>query len=253
VLSSDQKRATSESDETSSLWMFVAKQFCSQPCSLCFFDDHLAFEDRRPNLNTNNVRHVQTVTDSEIRAVFAAAQTVPGATPRSGGERRLKKRPKLITKFAKTRSVRGPAHCTERLGLCCNSGERCVTEGGNQAGVTAPKSTRLHLVTQIADCSLDQRLNPLAEPVGLVRIEPIHLAEQSKEGRAANRRSKHRSNNRVDALEGVIGCGADSGVNHDEQLGRNGIEHTIDQSILRREPIENGLLSDADLSRDFIQ
>ena len=61
VLSSDQKGATPEREETAGLRMLVPNKFHPYPRGLCLLDNQLAFENRRTNLNTNDVRHEPTL------------------------------------------------------------------------------------------------------------------------------------------------------------------------------------------------
>ena len=57
----------------------------------------------------------------------------------------------------------------------------------------------------------------------------------------------------VDPLQRIIGRRSHRGVDDHEQLGRNDIEHPVDQGVFRREPVQDGLLPNADFASNLIQ
>ena len=93
----------------------------------------------------------------------------------------------------------------------------------------------------------------LAQPRGLGCGEATDLADETQECRPADGRSEHGPDHGVDAIEWIVGRRADRGVDHNGQFGGRRLEHGVDEIVLRREPVQDGLLADADLASDLVE
>jgi alcohol-forming fatty acyl-CoA reductase len=93
----------------------------------------------------------------------------------------------------------------------------------------------------------------VAQPIGVVGRQPADLANQAEQCRPANRWAEHRAHHRIDALEGIVGSSPHGGVDRHQQLRRHGLEGRIDEFVLRREPVQDGLFANTDLTGDLVE
>ena len=88
---------------------------------------------------------------------------------------------------------------------------------------------------------------------GLGCGEATDLADEAQQCRPADGWSEHRPDHGVDAIEWIVGRRADRSVDHHRQFGSGRFEHGVDEIILRREPVQDGLFADADLASDLVE
>ncbi len=91
------------------------------------------------------------------------------------------------------------------------------------------------------------------QPLGLRGGEPAQLAHQPEQGWPPDREPKGRPHDGVDALERLLRCRPHGRIDDHRQLTGRGLQHGVDELLLAGEPVQDGLLADADGDGDLVQ
>ena len=130
--------------------------------------------------------------------------------------------------------------------MCFNFGrhadDRAVGEQQQQPRIRAPHGTRIDLLFEERNGAVHQRLQPRAEIDGRARAKPADLAHQSEELRPAHRKAEHRAHHGVETLEPRAGRRECRFKRRPQLVGAVG-DRGVEQRLLRRIPVENGLFA----------
>jgi len=146
-----------------------------------------------------------------------------------------------------------PADCPQSFWFCGDAGHGGVSEGGNQTRVAATKPTLVHFERQVLDAAINQRLHILTKPIGLRSRQSADLANEAEHRWASDRGTEHRPHHGIDPVKGIVAYGPHGCVDNDHEFRSYRFEYRIHQLILRREPIQHGLLADAHIAGNLIQ
>ena len=167
---------------------------------------------------------------------------------------RAQERPQLGAEAAQRGRRRRPADAAQRLRLGGDAGDGAVGERGDEARIAAAQAAGVHLGAEEGDgavrsagrraarsrsaCGPGSRLSSRTSP--------------SRAGRRTARRNAARTTASTRA-SGSSGAAADRGVDDDGDLGRRRLEDGVDELLLAGEPVQDGLLADADLGGDLVE
>ena len=172
-----------------------------------------AAADRRPSADGGR---------QQWRHVFMAA-TPPAGTPAARRGGCADRRPIACQPTARTAS-----------GSVAMPGDRGVRERGDQPRIAAPQTTLVHLERQVLDAAVDQRLHagPQAGRPGRPAAGSTSRTRPSSAGRRTAGRNTARTTASIRSSGSSDGR-ADRGFDHHHQLGGDGLEHGVDQLVLR--------------------
>ena len=101
--------------------------------------------------------------------------------------------------------------------------------------------------------ALDQRVDVGAQSLGPVTRQSAQLADETEEGGPADGGGERGPNHGVDLVERVGGRSPHRGIDHDREFMSRLGEHRVDQLVLAREPVQDGLLAHPDDGGDVVQ
>ncbi len=128
-----------------------------------------------------------------------------------------------------------------------------AAEHGDQPWVTATEASGVHLRIEVGDRPVDERLEVATQPLGAGLGEPAQLANESEQRRRAHGGAEHGHDDRVDAVERIVGRRPHGCLDRRGEL-RGGVgEHGVDELVLGGEPVQHRLLAHPDDGGDLVE
>ncbi len=106
---------------------------------------------------------------------------------------------------------------------------------------------------EIGDRPVDEGLEVMAQPFGPGLGEPAQLANEAEQRRRPHGGAERGHDDRVDAVERIVGRRSHGRLDRRGQLGGGVGEHGIDELVLGGEPVQHRLLADPDDRSDLVE
>ena len=111
----------------------------------------------------------------------------------------------LVAEVPEGDDVGRPADGAKRFRVGGDARDGRRGEHGDQTRVSPAEAAGLHLHSEIGDRPVDERLQVVAQPLGPGLGEPAQLANEPEQRRRPHGGAEHGHDDRVDAVEGIVG------------------------------------------------
>ena len=159
----------------------------------------------------------------------------------------------LVAQVPEGDDVRGPTDCAQRLGIGGDPGDGRRRQHGDEPRITAPQVACIHLGAEVGDGPIGERLKVSAQNLGARLREAAQLAHEAEQRRSADGGAEHGGDDRVDAIERIVGRGSYRRLDRRPELYGGVGDHGVDELVLAGKPIEHRLLAHADGDGDLVE